>query len=128
MQQTEMKSNEETAEAEIFVYGTLRTNNAGRATLSGFEKNDEQHFPTIVPSEGSEVDGQIVTRNLATTDRYEGYSPSGENTSLYWRLPVADSGVWVYVANPAHPMWRNPSFDYTKAEAESALDTALLSR
>ena len=111
---------------KVFVYGTLKRGGTD-GVLRGFFKDESGPFPTILPSQGNVVYGEVLNvshAELEAMDRYEGYIPDAEGSSLYVRMQTRD-GKHVYVANvEQHGPWES---DYTLDEIEEALaDAAVL--
>lgn len=111
----------------LFVYGSLMRDGADRAVLRGFRRRRDAAFPTIEPSPGDEVRGQVVAvSNWAEKDRYEGRDPTSPADSLYWRLRMSD-GTYVYVGNPevAERHWgRSWDVEYDYESVRRALSGA----
>lgn len=81
----------------VFVYGTLRDEyESGReAILNGARKDASGRYPTLVPDESGQVNGELITVNdqeLQDLDNYENVP------QLYHRIRI--DGVWVYIGNP----------------------------
>lgn len=115
---------------KLFVYGTLK-DEGSPAVLEGFVKRSDGPFPTIQPEPGYKVEGEVIdVDDIADLDRYEGCEPRYPNRSLYWRLPIVDGSVHVYIGNPEHGryLWQDQSWgtDYTRDEVAEALKSARL--
>lgn len=103
---------------ELFVYGTLRRDDAEETKLADMRRDDTDPYPTIYPEIGRTVEGQIIeVDDWEALDRYEGRVPSDPEKSLYWRLSTA-TGVQVYVGNPRSPFALDWSHDLTYDEAK----------
>lgn len=100
---------------QIFVYGTLvgTRQDATPAKLKNAEKHTDGNYPTITPSQGSTVEGEIIEVNkteLQSLDRYE-----SEGT-LYHRTPInRNNSVHAYIGNPKM-LGTKADYNFNKAQ------------
>lgn len=85
---------------KLFVYGTLvgTRPDAEPATLKNAEKITDGGYPTIKPSKGKQVNGEIIEVNKTELQQLDRYESEGH---LYHRIPINDNhSVEAYIGNP----------------------------